>query len=77
MAKRLVAALLALSLCVGSAGAADMSTRCGGTIAGGTAGAVLGWGSGLILPALALSIPGVVVIAAVGAGFGFLMADRD
>ena len=77
MAKRLVVVLLVFSLCAGSASAADRSTRCGGTIVGGTAGAVLGWGAGVLLPVLGLAIPGASVIAAVGAGMGFLLADRD
>ena len=77
MKKRFIAVLLALSLCAGSASAADRSARCGGAIAGGAVGGLLGWGSGLILPALTIAVPGAPIIAAVGAGIGFLLADRD
>lgn len=77
MSRRILAAFLVLSLFAGVASAADSSTRSAGVVAGGTVGAVVTWGSGLLLPALGIAVPGLAIGAALGSAFGYLISDRD
>jgi len=69
--------LILFLLAGGAANAADRSTRSGGVVAGGTVGAVIAWGSGMLIPVLGIAIPGLMVGTAIGSAFGYLLSDKD
>lgn len=75
MARRIAAALLALTLFAGAASASDTASRYGELVAGATVGDVLGYGSGGVVPLLGLPVPGVGLFVPIGCVVEYLLMD--